>query len=68
MITVEDFNSVFKEYGSSSIFHCIDTSLISIDSDFSDVTYDFSIVDREIYIPIQNHKRYLDWWILLYRH
>ena len=47
MITVEDFNSVFKEYGSSSIFHCIDTSLISIDSDFSDVTYDFSIVDRE---------------------
>ena len=47
MITVEDFNSVLQEYGSSNIYHCIDTSLISEDYDFDGIKYDFCEVDRE---------------------
>ena len=47
MITVEDFNSVFKEYGYTNIFHEIDTSLISADYDYDDIQYDFCKVSRE---------------------
>lgn len=47
MITVEDFNSVLQEYGSSNIYHCIDTSLISEDYDYDGIKYDFCIVERE---------------------
>ena len=47
MITVEDFNSVIKEYKSVSIFHEIDTSLISTDYDYDDIQYDFCRVSRE---------------------
>lgn len=56
MITVEDFNSVLREYGAINIYPTIDTGLISEEYDFEDIKYDFCIVSRETLS--ENNYRY----------
>ena len=46
-VTVEDVNSVLKEFGGNSVYHLVDTSRIMGDVDFSGVVYDFVRVSRE---------------------
>ena len=46
MITVEDVNGSIYRDGANSYVHRIDTSLISDDSDFTNVIYDFCKVSR----------------------
>ena len=46
MITVEDFNNILKEFGGCNIYHCINTGLIDMDSDYSGVLYDFAELSK----------------------
>lgn len=46
-LTVEDVNSILYEYGCVSVFHEIDTSLITDEYDFDGIKYDFVTVGRE---------------------
>ena len=46
-LTVEDINSVLFEFGCVSVFHEIDTSLITDEYDFDGIKYDFCTVSRE---------------------
>ena len=46
-LTVEDVNSILYEYGCVSVFHEIDTSLITDEYDFDGIKYDFCTVSRE---------------------